>query len=156
VDAARRALEIAAAGGDNLLLTGPPGSGKTMLARRLGGILPPPSTQEMPEIMRIHSAARLLSGRARMVTKSIYRQSLRLEEHDDLDHPVVAAATRRIGELGREQAKLTHGKRRPRRRACPDEVASPVYSPGRTPSRRVVSSAALRQSVWRGTRRNRR
>ncbi len=54
---ARRALEIAAAGGHNLLMVGPPGAGKTMLARRLPGILPPPSYAEALEITRVQSAA---------------------------------------------------------------------------------------------------
>ena len=57
---ARRALEVAAAGGHNLLLVGPPGAGKTMLARRLPGILPPLGPEEALETSAIHSAAGLL------------------------------------------------------------------------------------------------
>jgi len=55
--AARRALEIAAAGGHNLLFLGPPGSGKTLLAQRLPGILPPLDPAEALEVTKIHSAA---------------------------------------------------------------------------------------------------
>jgi magnesium chelatase family protein len=57
---ARRALEIAAAGGHNLLLAGPPGTGKTMLARRLPGVLPPLDDAAALEVTRIHSVAGLL------------------------------------------------------------------------------------------------
>ncbi|MEA2409590.1 MAG: magnesium chelatase family protein [Thermoleophilaceae bacterium] len=60
---ARRALEIAAAGGHSLLMVGPPGAGKTMLARRLPGILPLPTFEEAVEITRIHSIAGVSDGR---------------------------------------------------------------------------------------------
>lgn len=60
---ARRALEIVAAGGHNLLMIGPPGVGKTMLARRLPGILPPLAENEALELHAIHSVAGLLRGR---------------------------------------------------------------------------------------------
>ncbi len=61
-ETAKRALEIAAAGGHNLLMNGPPGAGKSMLAARLPSILPPLTPRELLEVSMIHSVAGLLAG----------------------------------------------------------------------------------------------
>ncbi|MGH2756643.1 MAG: YifB family Mg chelatase-like AAA ATPase, partial [Actinomycetota bacterium] len=70
---AKSALEIAAAGGHNLLLAGPPGSGKTMLASRLPGILPAMSLEESLEVTRISSVAGLLGERSGLITTRPFR-----------------------------------------------------------------------------------
>ena len=69
----KRALEIAAAGGHNAILIGPPGAGKTMLAKRLPTILPPLSLQEALETTKIHSVAGKLSENATLISKRPYR-----------------------------------------------------------------------------------
>ena len=73
METARRALEIAAAGGHNLLMIGPPGGGKTMLAARLPGLLPDLQPREALEVSMVHSVAGLLEE-GRLVTRPPFRE----------------------------------------------------------------------------------
>lgn len=91
---ARRALEIAAAGGHNLLLMGPPGCGKTMLAARLPTILPPLAFDEAVDITRIHSAAGLASGQG-----LLQQRPFRAPHHTISPAAMVGTASLQPGEV---------------------------------------------------------
>ncbi|MCK6516399.1 YifB family Mg chelatase-like AAA ATPase [Myxococcota bacterium] len=92
---ARRGLEIAAAGGHNLLLIGAPGSGKTMLASRLGGLLPPMTFEEAIETTRVHSVAGLLPERVGILEQRPFRNP----HHSISPAGLLGGASLRPGEL---------------------------------------------------------
>ena len=93
---ARRALEIAAAGGHNLLLVGPPGAGKTMMARRMAGILPPLTFDEALEVTAVHSVAGLLRPGVGLLT----RRPCRAPHHTISDAALVGGGSQpRPGEV---------------------------------------------------------
>ena len=69
----KRALEIAASGGHNVIMIGPPGAGKTMLAKRMSGILPPLSLQEALETTKIHSVAGKMTANDTLITSRPFR-----------------------------------------------------------------------------------
>lgn len=72
-ESVKRALEVAAAGGHNLIMIGPPGSGKSMMAKRLPGILPPLSLAESLETTQIHSVAGKLSNGTSLISQRPFR-----------------------------------------------------------------------------------
>lgn len=69
----KRALEVSAAGGHNLIMVGPPGAGKTMIAKRLPTLLPPMTFEEAVETTKIHSVAGVLNGDGAIITRRPFR-----------------------------------------------------------------------------------
>ncbi len=89
----RRAMEVAAAGGHNMLLVGPPGAGKSMMAKRLPSILPPLTLEEALETTKIHSVAGLLNRRMGNTESLIVRRPFRSPHHTITDVALVGGGS---------------------------------------------------------------
>jgi magnesium chelatase family protein len=113
--AVKRALEVAAAGGHNLILVGPPGAGKTLAARALPGILPPLAPSEALEVTRIYSVAGLLERDRPLIT----RRPFRAPHHTTSHARLVGGGQRAVhpGELSlaHRGVHLCHGRFQRRR-----------------------------------------
>lgn len=88
-ESVKRALEVAAAGGHNVIMIGPPGAGKTMLAKRLPTIIPPLILEEALETTKIHSVA----GKIDDITSLMIRRPFRSPHHTISDIPLVGGGT---------------------------------------------------------------
>lgn len=89
----RRAVEIAAAGGHNMLMIGPPGAGKSMIAKRIPSILPPLTLEEALETTKIHSVAGLTNKRKGVQTSLIVQRPFRSPHHTITDVALVGGGT---------------------------------------------------------------
>jgi len=89
----RRAIEVAAAGGHNMIMIGPPGAGKSMIAKRLPTILPPLSLEEALETTKIHSVAGMLNKRKGVSSTLIVQRPFRSPHHTITDVAMAGAGT---------------------------------------------------------------
>jgi magnesium chelatase family protein len=128
METAKRALEIAAAGGHNLLMVGPPGSGKSMLAARLPGLLLDLRPMEALEVSMIHSVAGMLDG-GRLVIRPPFREPHHSASHSAKPHPrcLCPAVGYHGGAAGDRHSCTLHGADR-RRNWRPNSAFRPDHA----------------------------